>query len=64
MVSCGTGRWALARKKPSTTSAVSRDTVRSTAQPASRVFPWTEAADALRYLEARNHFGKVCLRFD
>jgi NADPH:quinone reductase-like Zn-dependent oxidoreductase len=28
-----------------------------------RIYPWTEAVDALRYLEARHHFGKVCLRF-
>ncbi|MBX5461467.1 MAG: NAD(P)-dependent alcohol dehydrogenase [Steroidobacteraceae bacterium] len=26
-----------------------------------RVYPWTEAIDALRYLESGNHFGKVCL---
>lgn len=28
-----------------------------------RVFPWTDAPEALRYLESAAHFGKVCLRF-
>ena len=28
-----------------------------------RVFPWTEVKDALRYMEERRHFGKICLRF-
>jgi len=27
-----------------------------------RVFPWTQARDALRYMEAGAHFGKLCLR--
>jgi NADPH:quinone reductase-like Zn-dependent oxidoreductase len=28
-----------------------------------RIYPWNEAVEAFRYLEARHHFGKVCLRF-
>ncbi|HTE20126.1 MAG TPA: zinc-binding dehydrogenase, partial [Armatimonadota bacterium] len=27
------------------------------------VFPFAEAADALRYMESGAHFGKICLRF-
>jgi NADPH:quinone reductase-like Zn-dependent oxidoreductase len=29
-----------------------------------RVFPFSEARDALRYMESAAHFGKICLRFD
>lgn len=29
-----------------------------------RVFPYTECADALRYMESQRHFGKICLAFD
>jgi NADPH:quinone reductase-like Zn-dependent oxidoreductase len=29
-----------------------------------RVFPWTKAVDALRYLESGAHFGKVVLKHD
>jgi NADPH:quinone reductase-like Zn-dependent oxidoreductase len=29
-----------------------------------RVFPWTQAADALRYLEKGSHFGKVVLKHE
>jgi NADPH:quinone reductase-like Zn-dependent oxidoreductase len=28
-----------------------------------KVFPWTELADALRYMETQRHFGKICLEF-
>ena len=28
-----------------------------------RVFPWTEFPEALRYLEAQKHCGKICLHF-
>ncbi len=28
-----------------------------------RVFPWTEYKAALRYMEAQQHFGKICLKF-
>ena len=28
-----------------------------------RVFPWTEAKEALRYMETQKHFGKICLKF-
>src|SRR5262249_56272947 len=27
-----------------------------------RVFPFTEAREALRYMESQAHFGKVCIR--
>ena len=28
-----------------------------------KVFPWTEYKDALRYMESKGHFGKICLTF-
>lgn len=28
-----------------------------------RIFEWTEIKDALRYMQSRQHFGKICLRF-
>lgn len=28
-----------------------------------KVFPWTEVKQALRYMESKQHFGKICLRF-
>ncbi len=28
-----------------------------------RVFPWTDFKEALRYMQAQRHFGKICLRF-
>jgi NADPH:quinone reductase-like Zn-dependent oxidoreductase len=28
-----------------------------------RVFAWTDFPDALRYMEAQKHFGKICLQF-
>jgi NADPH:quinone reductase-like Zn-dependent oxidoreductase len=28
-----------------------------------RVFAWTDYADALRYMESQQHFGKICLQF-
>ena len=29
-----------------------------------RVFPWTQVADALRYLERGSHFGKIVLKHE
>ncbi len=28
-----------------------------------KIFPWTEIKEALRYMEAQQHFGKICLKF-
>lgn len=28
-----------------------------------KVFNWTEAREALRYMQSQQHFGKICLRF-
>jgi len=28
-----------------------------------RVFPWTELKEAFRYMEKKQHFGKICLKF-
>jgi NADPH:quinone reductase-like Zn-dependent oxidoreductase len=28
-----------------------------------KVFPWTEAKEAMKYFETQQHFGKVCLKF-
>lgn len=28
-----------------------------------KTFPWTEIKEALRYMERRQHFGKICLKF-
>ena len=28
-----------------------------------RVFPWTECREALHYMESKQHFGKICLKF-